>query len=81
MQLLDRLRIVMINTSDSGNIGAAARAMLTMGITQLVLVTPQRFPDPDASARASGADAVLANARVVATLNAALLGCAFSVGL
>lgn len=78
---LARVRIVLVHTSHPGNIGAAARAMLTMGITQLVLVTPQRFPDPDASARASGADAVLDNARVVATLDAALLGCAFSVGL
>lgn len=78
---LARVRIVLVHTSHPGNIGAAARAMLTMGITQLVLVTPQRFPDPDAAALAAGADAVLAHARVVATLGEALTGCAFAVGL
>jgi tRNA/rRNA methyltransferase len=78
---LARVRIVLVNTSHPGNIGAAARAMLTMGITQLVLVAPQRFPDADAAARASGADAVLTDARVVATLGEALTGCAFAVGL
>ncbi len=52
-----------------------------MGITHLVLVAPQRFPDPEASALASGADAVLAAARVVPTLEDALTGCALAVGL
>ena len=75
------MRIVLVRTSHPGNIGASARAMLTMGIGQLVLVAPQRFPDADATARASGADVVLAQARVVATLAEALAGCAFSVGL
>lgn len=55
--------------------------MLTMGITRMVLVAPQRFPDPDATALASGADAVLIAARVVPTLAEALTGCALAVGL
>ena len=55
--------------------------MLTMGITRMVLVAPQRFPDPDATALASGADAVLSAARVVPTLEEALTGCALAVGL
>ncbi|MEP7329189.1 MAG: RNA methyltransferase [Betaproteobacteria bacterium] len=78
---LARVRIVLVHTSHPGNIGAAARAMLTMGITQLILVAPQRFPDPDATARASGADSVLAGARVVATLADALAGSALAVGM
>lgn len=72
---LARVRVVLVRTSDPGNIGAAARAMLTMGLTRLVLVAPQRFPDPKASARAAGAAALLEQAQVVATLDQALLGC------
>ena len=78
---LTRVRIVLVQPSHPGNIGASARAMLTMGITRLVLVAPLHFPDPDATARASGADAVLADARVVSTLAEALAGCVFSIGL
>ncbi len=78
---LDRIRIVLVATSHPGNIGAAARAMLTMGLARLVLVAPARFPAPDAVARASGATAVLDAARVVATLDEALAGCALSIGL
>lgn len=81
---LDRLRavrIVLVAPSHPGNIGAAARAMLTMGLERLVLVAPRRYPDPDAVALASGATDVLDGARVVATLNEALAGCVFAVGL
>jgi len=80
---LDRLsavRIVLVATSHPGNIGAAARAMHTMGLGGLVLVDPRRFPDPEAVALASGANAVLDSARVVATLDEALSGCALTVG-
>jgi TrmH family RNA methyltransferase len=63
---LDAIRIVLVAPSHPGNIGAAARAMLTMGLTRLVLVAPRRFPDPEAAALASGATAVLDNASVVA---------------
>jgi tRNA/rRNA methyltransferase len=78
---LDRIRIVLVATSHPGNIGAAARAMLTMGITRLVLVDPRHFPDPAAAAMASGATAVLDAARVVASLDEALAGCVVTVGL
>jgi tRNA/rRNA methyltransferase len=78
---LDRVRIVLCATSHPGNIGAAARAMLTMGVRRLVLVAPQRFPDDEAVARASGATAVLDAAQVVATLDDALAGCVLVVGL
>ena len=82
--LLDRLaavRIVLVATSHPGNIGAAARAMHTMGLQRLVLVDPRRFPDPEAVALATGANAVLDSARVVATLDEALSGCALTIGL
>ncbi len=71
---LDRVRIVLVRTSHPGNIGATARAMKTMGLGRLVLVAPKAFPHPDAEARASGADDVLAEAHVVATLAEALEG-------
>lgn len=77
--LIPHLRIVLVDTSHPGNIGAAARAMKNMGITELVLVTPQQFPHPEADARASGADDVLAAARVVATLDAALADCVLAI--
>src|SRR6185369_1796539 len=75
------MRVVLVATSHPGNIGAAARAMLTMGLEQLVLVTPARFPDAEAHARASGATSLLAAARVVDSLDAAIAGCALAIGL
>jgi tRNA (cytidine32/uridine32-2'-O)-methyltransferase len=80
MDLLNRLRIVMINTSDSGNIGAAARAMKTMGVGELVLVEPKEYPTAKATARAAGAADVLHKARVVATLDEALSDCQMVFG-
>ncbi len=78
---LSRARVVLVAPSHPGNVGASARAMATMGLSALVLVAPRRFPDPDAVALASGASGVLESARVVATLDDALAGCAFTVGL
>ncbi|MGB7990461.1 MAG: TrmH family RNA methyltransferase, partial [Candidatus Methylophosphatis roskildensis] len=72
---LDRVRVVLSRTSHPGNIGGAARAIKTMGLARLVLVNPRRFPDDDAIARASGAEDVLVNARVVESLGQALEGC------
>jgi|HubBroStandDraft_1064217.scaffolds.fasta_scaffold05828_5 TrmH family RNA methyltransferase len=72
-----RIRIVLVAPSHPGNIGAAARAMKNMGLDELVLVNPKQFPDAEATARASGADDVLAAARVVPTLAQALAGCGF----
>ncbi|MCC7412226.1 MAG: RNA methyltransferase [Gammaproteobacteria bacterium] len=70
------VRIVLVGTTHPGNIGAAARAMKTMGLSTLALVAPARYPAPEAWAMASGADDVLAAARVHATLPQALAGCA-----
>lgn len=78
--MFDKIRVVLVNTSHPGNIGGAARAMKNMGLSQLVLVDPERFPDPEAVSRASGADDILANARVVATLEEALADCVLVLG-
>lgn len=77
---LDNLRVVLVGTTHPGNIGAAARAMKTMGLHRLVLVNPARYPDAEATARAVGADDVLARARVVDDLDAALTGCVLVIG-
>lgn len=78
--VFNRLRIVLVDTSHPGNIGAVARAMKTMGFSDLRLVNP-RFEDalthPDALAFASGAQDVLASAKVVDTIEEALLDCHF----
>src|SRR5512142_1234965 len=60
---LDRVRTVLVRTSHPGNIGAAARALWTMGLSSLVLVEPRHFPAAEASARATGAEALLERAR------------------
>lgn len=82
--LFDRLRFVLVETSHPGNIGAVARAMKTMGFSQLVLVNP-RFPDAlqqeEAIAFASGAQDILASARIVASVDEALEGCNFAAAL
>jgi tRNA (cytidine32/uridine32-2'-O)-methyltransferase len=78
--MLDNIRIVLIETSHPGNIGAAARAMKTMGLRQLALVNPNGFPSAESTARASGADDVLAAAQVCSTLVEALKGCRLVVG-
>ena len=75
-----QVRIVLSHPSHPGNVGASARAMKTMGFTDLVLVRPRHFPDPDATAMAAGAADVLAQARVVDTLEAALADCTLAAG-
>ena len=74
------VRIVLVETSHPGNIGASARAMKTMGLDELVLVAPREFPSAEATARASGADDVLASARVVDSLSEAIADCGFVAG-
>lgn len=78
--LLDQVRIVLVNTSDCRNIGSAARAMKTMGLSQLVLVDPIEMPNGQAQALAAGATDVLANAKVVNTLSEAISDCGLVVG-
>ena len=80
MDALSRIRVVLSRTSHPGNIGAAARAMKTMGLADLALVAPRHFPDPDATAMAAGAADVLGGARVFSSLGAALDDCALAFG-
>ena len=75
MNSLDNIRFVLVGTTHPGNIGAAARAMKTMGLTRLHLVEPLHYPNAEATARASGADDVLANAMVHSDLVSAITGC------
>lgn len=77
---LDSLCIVMIQTSHPGNIGSAARAMKTMGISQLRLVRPTRFNSPETRALASGADDILDNASHHDTLQQAIADCHTVIG-
>ena len=79
MHPLDNIRIVLSETSHPGNIGAAARAMKTMGLADLRLVKPGRFPHPEALWRSSHATDVLENAQEHETLDDALKGVAFAV--
>lgn len=78
---LARIRIILSHPSHPGNIGAAARAMKTMGLSRLTLVAPKRFPDEEATARASGAGDVLAQAQVCSTLDEALTGVVLVAGM
>ncbi|GMQ83646.1 MAG: tRNA (cytosine(32)/uridine(32)-2'-O)-methyltransferase TrmJ [Gammaproteobacteria bacterium] len=73
-------RVVLINTSHPGNIGATARAMKNMGLSTLHLVEPKQYPSAEATARASGADDLLAAAKCFATLDAAVADCALVIG-
>ena len=73
-------RFLLLNTSHPGNIGASARAMKTMGLGELCLVEPKEYPSAEATARASGADDLLARARVFDSLDDALQGCNLVIG-
>lgn len=77
--MLEQIRIVLVNTSHTGNIGSVARAMKTMGLRDLVLVDPVQAPDSHASALAAGATDILAAARIVPTLADAIADCGLSI--
>jgi tRNA/rRNA methyltransferase len=79
--ILSNVRVVLSHTTHPGNIGAAARAMKTMGLSQLYLINPRLFPDPQAQAMAAGADDLLQNAVVCASLDEALQGCVMVAGM
>lgn len=74
------VRIVLIKPSHPGNIGAAARAMKTMGLDRLYLVEPKSFPHADATARAAGADDIMAAATVCNQLEEAIGDCHLIMG-
>src|SRR5450830_1932520 len=82
--VFNRLRFILVETSRAGNIGAVARAMKTMGFTDLVLVSPRfadAVKDPEAVAFASGAQDVLDGARIVDDIGQALEGCNFAAAV
>ena len=70
--MLSNIRILLVGTTHPGNIGATARAMKNMGLADLGLVAPKIYPSPEAVARAAGADDILEQARVYASLDEAL---------
>jgi tRNA (cytidine32/uridine32-2'-O)-methyltransferase len=78
--LLSHIKIVLVETPHPGNIGAVARAMKNMAMTNLWLVSPKIFPSADATSRASGADDVLAKATVCQSLQEAIADCQIVIG-
>ncbi len=78
--MLQNIRIVLVATSHSGNTGSSARAMKTMGLTNLYLVAPQSALDSQATALAAGASDIIRQAICVNTLDEALVGCSLVIG-
>ncbi|MCE9633179.1 MAG: RNA methyltransferase [Methylophilales bacterium] len=78
---LDQIRIVLCQTSHPGNIGSTARAMKTMGLTDLRLVNPLKFPHNEADMMSAGATDILEAAQVCDSLEQALVGCSLVIGL
>ncbi|WHP83296.1 tRNA (cytosine(32)/uridine(32)-2'-O)-methyltransferase TrmJ [Edwardsiella anguillarum] len=78
--MLDNIRIVLVETSHTGNMGSTARAMKTMGLTNLYLVNPLVRPDSQAIALSAGASDVIGNATIVDSFDDAIAGCSLVVG-
>lgn len=78
--MLSNFKVILVETSHPGNIGAVARAMKNMQMNQLRLVNPKFFPHADATARASGADDLLRNAAIHSSLQAAIADCEIVLG-
>jgi TrmH family RNA methyltransferase len=75
-----KVRIVLVGAQHPGNIGSAARAMKTMGLADLALVAPERFPAPEAVVMAAAADDVLGRARIFGSVREAIADCGLIVG-
>ncbi len=80
MSPASRIRIVLVGTQHPGNIGAAARAMKTMGLARMVLVAPEKLLDEAAYRRSAGAEDVMGDAPVLATLAEAVADCQLVLG-
>lgn len=78
--MLDQIKVVLVGTTHTGNIGSVARAMKTMGLSQLCLVAPKTAPDGQAYALAAGASEILAAAKIFDTLEQAIADCALVIG-
>ncbi len=81
MKGLDYIRVVLVQPTHPGNIGATARAMANMGVARLMLVAPRDFPSNDATARAAGAEYILTQAAVVGDLDEAIADCELVIGV
>ena len=80
LSLLKNIRIVLVNTSHPGNIGAAARAMKNMGLSRLTLIDPKHYPSLEAISRSVGALDILDNVTIAKDLNEAVSGCVWVAG-
>jgi len=78
--MLDQFKIILSHTTHPGNIGAAARAMKVMGLSQLALVNPSKYPSAEATERASKASDILANAEIYTNMHDAIANCRLIVG-
>ncbi len=78
--MLQNIRIVLVETSHTGNMGSVARAMKTMGLSSLYLVNPLIKPDSQAISLAAGASDLIGNASIVDSLDEAISGCSLVVG-
>lgn len=78
--LLKNIRIILVNTSHPGNIGAAARAMKNMGLSRLTLIDPKHYPSLEAISRSVGAIDILDNVTIAKDLNEAISDCAWVAG-
>ncbi|QIQ22333.1 tRNA (cytosine(32)/uridine(32)-2'-O)-methyltransferase TrmJ [Zophobihabitans entericus] len=78
--MLDNIRIVLVETSHTGNIGSAARAMKTMGLSQLYLVSPVVKPDSQSIALAAGANDIVKQAVITSSLEEAIADCPLVIG-
>lgn len=78
---LSQVRVVLSHTTHPGNIGAAARAMKTMGLRHLYLINPRHFPNPQADAMSAGAEDLLRDAVVCQSIDEALQGVVFTVAM
>ncbi len=78
--MLSQIKIVLVETTNPGNIGAAARAMKNMNVGKLCLVAPKIFPSADATARAAGANDILSSVEIHDTLQQAISGCEIVLG-
>lgn len=80
MSSLAKVMVVLVEPTHPGNIGSVARAMKTMGLSRLVLVNPKKYPHYEATKLAAGAESVLLDAQVVATVDEALSQCSMVIG-
>lgn len=80
MSLLDQIKIVLIETSHTGNMGSAARAMKTMGLSKLCLVNPIVKPDSQSISLAAGASDIIKQAQIVNSIDEAVAGCQLVIG-